>query len=119
MRSVDANSFTIAEAAHVIPDNLLISKRGPSMCLTLLNEGLYCAASWRNKEGFSRHTVVVGHLTLSLDLVDPVLGEGVPGMFSVVAVKTANAVSSCHITPVTQIRLHGPFGGAVRLLAHY
>ena len=89
------------------------------MCLTLLYEGLYCAASWRNKKGLTRHTVVVSHLTLSLDLVDPVLGKGVPGMLSVVAVETANAVSSCHITTVAQIRLYGPFGGAVRLLAHY
>ena len=119
MSPVNADGLSIAEAAHVVPDHFFISKRRPSMSLTLLYESLYCAASWSDEQGFPRHAVVIGHLTLSFYLVDPVFGEGVTGMLCVMSVETANAVRSCNVTAVTQIRLYGLFGGAMRLLTHY
>ena len=121
MSAIDTDCLSIGEAAHVLPDYLLISEAGPSMVARLLNELGDCAIARTNEKGLARDTVIVGDLTLvSLKGSQPGtwLIESIPTVLRVVPVIAANAVGCSEVAPIPQVLLAWLLSGTVRLLAH-
>ena len=64
MSSVSAHRLSIWHGDHVLPNNLFISERWPSVLSTLSNELFDCSASWSNEKWLASDTIIEGLLSL-------------------------------------------------------
>ena len=113
MRPVDADALTIGKHAHIIPVDLVISKRRPAVDARLLDELLEGPTSRRGKQLVARVRVVEGDLARRLGLL---LEEGgllpVAGELGVVPVEIADAVRRLDVAVPPQVLLDGGGGRA-------
>ena len=103
MRPVHTDCLPIAQATDVLPDNLLISERGPAMCHALLKESLDGATLRCNEKRLSSNRVVVGdRLSFVLNLVNPSsLAKSIARVLRIVTIEAADAVSCFEVTAVS------------------
>ena len=75
MSSINADSLAILEASNVLPIDLFVSKRWPSMSLALSQEFLDGSSLWGLEEGLAGDRIVVddGGATVLLDVLNPCL----------------------------------------------
>ena len=119
--TINADCFAVGEAAHILPDNLLVTETRPSMFARFCNEFINSSITWGNKQGLASHRVIVSGLSwicLQKRYPGPWCLEGVPFMLSIVAVEAADSVSCLEIASITQVLLAWIFCCAMSLLTH-
>lgn len=121
MGSSNRHTFSILEASHIIPIDLLVTKGRPSVLLRLEQEFVQGATDWRGKQELSRDRVIKldGQLFLALfNGLEKVGGRPVPSKLGIVSIKVANPVGSVVIAVPSQVLLHRLVTRAVCLFAH-
>ena len=114
-----ANGFPILETSHVFPYHFFISKRRPSMTLTLTQELIHGSTYWGFKQGYTRDAIVESNwLCGFLGLSNERCALPISCIFSPVSVEVANSVSKSVVAAPLQILLHRFFGGPMTLLVH-
>lgn len=72
VRAIDAHRLAILQAAHIVPNYLLVAEARPPVVPALVEELLNRPASRRNEKWLARHTVVVSNLAaISLGFLYP------------------------------------------------
>ena len=66
MSPVNAYSFAVGQAAHILPHHFLITEARPSVLLRLLDQLLDRALPRRNEERLASDRVIVGYLSSML-----------------------------------------------------
>ena len=120
VRARRRDALSVAEAAHVLPDDLLVTERRPSVALGLLDEGVPGAADGRAEEGHAGDGIVEGlHVVAGLvHLGEEVRGLPVSAVLRVVPVEVADAVGNLMRAAPAQVLLRGLLARPVGLLAH-
>ena len=121
MSAIDANSFAVGNAAHILPDYLFIAETWPSMSLWFLNKLLDSTSPWRNKQRLARHWIVIGDFARILhEGLEPRSWwlEWIAWMLSIVPIEATNPISSLKIAAITQILLARLLACSMSLLAH-
>ena len=63
MGAVDADSLAVGQAAHIVPDNLLVAEARPAVVLRLVDKLLNRAPARGNEQWLATHGIVVGDLS--------------------------------------------------------
>ena len=121
MGPIDADSFAVWQAAHVLPHHFLVTEARPPVLFRLLDQLLNSSLPRCNEERLASHRVVVRGLAL-VALQEgqprPRRHEGIATVLCVVPIKAANPISRLEIAPVQQVLLARLLGRPVSLLAH-
>eukprot|EP00636_Phaeomonas_parva_P006647 CAMPEP_0118853576 /NCGR_PEP_ID=MMETSP1163-20130328/2108_1 /TAXON_ID=124430 /ORGANISM="Phaeomonas parva, Strain CCMP2877" /LENGTH=243 /DNA_ID=CAMNT_0006786147 /DNA_START=61 /DNA_END=792 /DNA_ORIENTATION=- len=118
VRAVHADGLAVRQAAHVLPDHLLVPEAGPAVRAALLLELLEGAADGRAEERLTRDAVVIRGRLLAVDLLEELGLEPVARVLGVVAVEAADVVRRLEGAAPPQVLLRRPGAGAVLLLGH-
>ena len=120
MSAIKAHRLSIRQASHVLPNNLLVSERWPSVLHALFNKLLRSTTSRSNKKWLSSHAIVKCHLRSLRKLIKnhSRLHKSVAWMLCIVSVETANLVCSLHVTSKPEVLLNWLFCGAMSLRRH-
>ena len=119
--AIDGDGLTVDEAPNVVPDDLFVAERGPTVLLGLTDELLHCATSWRDKQWLPRDRIIICDLPRVLrqrGQPRPRRLEGIARVLGVVPIVAADAIGCLHVAPVAQVLLDGVLSGAVGLLRH-
>jgi len=119
VRTVHAHRLPVAEAPHVVPNDLLVAEARPAVTRALLQEGLHVAAAGRHEQRLSGVGIVEGYLPLGrLGVRNEGRGRPVPRVLGVVPVEVAYAIGGVVIAVPSEVLLHRRGGRAVGLLGH-
>lgn len=66
MSSIKADCLTIAQAAHILPDHLFITKTRPPVRLGFFQEFFHRSSSRRNEQWFARHSIAECNFSLRI-----------------------------------------------------
>ena len=93
------DGLAVRQAAHVVPHHLVVPEAGPPVRPTLGKELVEAATPRGHKEGFAVHRIVVRHLPLALDLLEPVGREEIPAVLCIVSVEGGDLASQTKAEP--------------------
>ena len=121
MRPIDADRLAVAQAADIVPYDLLVTEARPPVLLALINELLDSPAPRCNEEWLARYAVVVGDLaTVRSNLLQPSAWalEAVAAMLGVLTVEAADPIGRRKVAAIHQVTLHRHPTRPVLLLCH-
>lgn len=119
MSSIHGDGLSVGKAAHVVPNDFIVTKAWPAVSSRLLLELVEGTTDGGLEKWLAAYAIVKGSHFRSINLLEESsLHSPVSRVLGVMPIVAANIISSLEITAVSQIRLYGILTGSVSLLRH-
>ena len=120
MGTINTYRLSVLEASHVLPNDFLVSERGPSMCKTFFNKLLSRPTSRSYKERFSSDTVIKSDFLAFLDFLNKffIRLERISRVLSIVSIEATNLIGCLPVTAIPEVLHYWLLSSSMSFLTH-